>query len=46
MDNKEILEKVLANQWWPFDRVDPAILEEAQRIHKKQEQKEWEDAPL
>lgn len=44
--NEEIIEKIMANQWWPFDRVDPAILAEVQRRQKQQTMDEMEEAPL
>jgi hypothetical protein len=37
MTKKETIEKIKANEWWPFDRVDPKILQEL--VHKdKQDQ--------
>jgi hypothetical protein len=44
--DEEIIAKILANEWWPFDRVDPRILEEIQRRDKKQIINEYEEAPL
>ena len=35
MNDKEIIEKIQANQWWPFDRVDPKILQELVRRDKQ-----------
>ena len=35
MDKKEIIEKINSNQWWPFDRVDPKILQELVRRDKQ-----------
>ena len=46
MTNEEIISKILANQWWPFDRVDPKILEEIQRMDKQKAIDELEEAPL
>ena len=46
MTDEEIIAKIMANQWWPFDRVDPKILEEVQRRDKKQMLDEVEEAPL
>ena len=37
MDKKEIIEKIKSNQWWPFDRVDPKILQEI--IHREKQEK-------
>jgi hypothetical protein len=36
MDTEEIIAKIQANQWWPFDRVDPKILDEVMRRDKQQ----------
>jgi hypothetical protein len=36
MTDEEIIAKIQANQWWPFDRVDPKILEEVMRRDKQQ----------
>jgi len=46
MTNEEIIAKIMANQWWPFDRVDPKILEEIQRRDKQKTVAEMEEAPL
>lgn len=35
MTNEEIIEKIQKNTWWPFDRVDPKILQEVMRKDKK-----------
>ena len=37
MNDKEIIEKIQANEWWPFDRVDPKILQEI--IHRDKQDK-------
>jgi hypothetical protein len=31
MTKEESIVKILANEWWPFDRVDPEIMKEAER---------------
>jgi len=36
MTKDEIIEQIQTNQWWPFDRVDPRILQEAMRKDKQQ----------
>jgi hypothetical protein len=36
MTNKEIIEQIQTNKWWPFDRVDPKILQEVMRKDKQQ----------
>ena len=46
MTDEEIIAKIMANQWWPFDRVDPKILEEIQRMDKQKAVAEMEEAPL
>jgi hypothetical protein len=46
MTREEIIAKIMANQWWPFDRVDPKILEEVMRRQKKQERNEIGEALL
>ena len=46
MTDEEIIEKIQANQWWPFDRVDPKILEEAMRKDKKEQLDKVEEALL
>ena len=35
MTNEEIIEKIQADQWWPFDRVDPKIPQEVMRRNKQ-----------
>ena len=45
MDTEEIIAKIQANQWWPFDRVDPKILQEIMRRDKEQSMEGLEDAP-
>jgi hypothetical protein len=46
MDTEEIIAKIQANQWWPFDRVDPKILDEVMRRDKQQDLNNTEDALL
>jgi len=46
MTNEEIIEQIIDNKWWPFDRVDPKILEEVMRRAKKQSMEDIGDAPL
>jgi len=36
MTDDEIIEQILANNWWPFDRVDPKILQQVMRKDKQQ----------
>jgi hypothetical protein len=36
MNKDEIVQQVLDDKWWPFDRVDPKILQEAMRKNKQQ----------
>jgi len=46
MDTEEIIAKIQANQWWPFDRVDPKILDEVMRRDKQQLLEDAGDALL
>jgi len=46
MDTEEIITKIMANQWWPFDRVDPKILQEVMRREKQETLDEMEEAPI
>jgi len=36
MTDEEVIEKIQADQWWPFDRVDPKVLQEVMRKDKQQ----------
>jgi len=36
MTDEEIIQKIQANEWWPFDRVDPKILEKIMQLEKQQ----------
>jgi len=36
MTDEEVIAKIQTNEWWPFDRVDPKILQEAMRKDKQQ----------
>ena len=36
MTDDEIIEQILANNWWPFDRVDPKILQQVMKREKQQ----------
>ena len=46
MNTEEIIAKIQANQWWPFDRVDPKILDEVMRRDKQQLLEDAGDALL
>jgi len=46
MTKDEIIEKIQANQWWPFDRVDPRILQEVMRKDKQDQLNEVGEALL
>ena len=35
MTDDEIIEELLTNKWWPFDRVDPKVLQEL--VHKEKQ---------
>ena len=36
MTDDEIIKQILANTWWPFDHVDPKILQQVIRKDKQQ----------
>jgi len=46
MTEDEIIEQVQANEWWPFDRVDPKILQEVMRKNKQEQLDEVGEALL
>jgi hypothetical protein len=46
MNDDEIIEQILANTWWPFDRVDPKILQEVVRKDKQEKLDEIGEALL
>jgi hypothetical protein len=46
MTDEEIIAKIRANQWWPFDRVDPKILEEVMRREKQEAFDKYEESPI
>ena len=46
MTDEEIIAKIQANQWWPFDRVDPKILQEVMRKDKQDKLNEVGEALL
>ena len=46
MTDEEIIQKILANQWWPFDRVDPKILEEIMKRQKQETFGGYEESPI
>jgi len=46
MTDDEIIEQIQANQWWPFDRVDPKILQEIMRKDKQEQLDEVGEALL
>jgi hypothetical protein len=46
MTDDEIIEQILANTWWPFDRVDPKILQEVERRDKQNQLDEVGEALL
>ena len=37
MTKEETIEKIQANKWWPFDRVDPKVLQEVMRKEKQEQ---------
>ena len=36
MTDDEIIEQIQTNQWWPFDHVDPKILQQVMKREKQQ----------
>jgi hypothetical protein len=46
MNKDEIVQQVLDDKWWPFDRVDPKILQEAMLKDKKEQLDKVEEALL
>ena len=46
MTNEEIIEQIQTNTWWPFDRVDPKILQEVMRKDKQEQLDNVEEALL
>jgi hypothetical protein len=46
MTKEEIIEQIQANEWWPFDRVDPKILQEVMRKDKQHQLDEVREALL
>jgi hypothetical protein len=46
MTDEEVIAKIQANQWWPFDRVDPKILQEVVRKDKQDQLDEVGEALL
>jgi len=46
MTDEEVIEKIQADQWWPFDRVDPKILQEVMRKDKQDKLNEVGEALL
>jgi hypothetical protein len=46
MNKDEIVQQVLDDKWWPFDRVDPKILQEAMCKDKKEQLDKVEEALL
>ena len=46
MNKDEIIEELLTDKWWPFDRVDPKILQELVRKDKQDQLADVGDALL
>jgi len=44
--NAELILKISANDWNPFKRVDPRVLEKVMRASTKKQKEQYEDAPL
>jgi hypothetical protein len=46
VSDEEIIQKVMDGTWWPFDRIDPRIVQEIERRDKQKQFDEMEEAPL
>jgi len=46
MKNEEIISQIISNDWNPFERADPKVLEKVKREFTKIKNYEYEDAML
>jgi len=46
MKNEETISLITKNDWNPFERADPKLLEKAMQESTKQRRHEFEDAPI
>jgi len=46
MKNEETISLITKNDWNPFERADPRVLEKVMRESTKQRRQEFEDAPI
>lgn len=44
--NAELICLIISNDWNPFERADPRVLEKVMRESTKQRRQEFEDAPI
>ena len=44
--NAELISQIISNDWNPFERADPKLLEKAMQESTKQRRHEFEDAPI
>jgi hypothetical protein len=44
--NAETISRITRNDWSPFERADPKLLEKVMRESIKQRRHEFEDAPI
>lgn len=44
--NEELILRITKNDWDPFERADPKLLEKATQEFTKQRRHEFEDAPI
>jgi len=44
--NEELILRITKNDWNPFERVDPKLLEKVTQEFTKQRRHEFEDAPI
>ena len=44
--NAELISQIISNDWNPFERADPKLLEKVTQEFTKQRRHEFEDAPI
>jgi hypothetical protein len=46
MKNEETISLITKNDWNPFERADPRVLEKVMRASTKKQTEQYEEAPL
>jgi hypothetical protein len=46
MKNEETISRITLNDWNPFERADPKVLEKVMRASTKKQTEQFEEAPL